>query len=163
VDVAALFREYVSLDRRRGEGGLSTRELHRWQVLKKLLSRHFSPDTPVAHRERRQSVRVPARVQVGFATEGAPVRCLLTRISRHGAFVQTEHAPEPGARFALRIHERSSRAIYVPVEVVSRGADSFSEADHTGMGLRFLEAPADVRKRIDDLYERSGVEYARAG
>jgi len=156
VDVAGRFREYVRLDRQRGEGGLSPAELHRWRVLRQVLASHFSPGTPAVTVEQRESVRVPTCVNVSFATDNALGRCVMTRISRHGVFVQTEHPLELKERFMLRIHvELPLRDIFVPVEVVSLGLGPNYAVDKQGMGLRFLETDPAVTRAIDELYERS--------
>jgi uncharacterized protein (TIGR02266 family) len=155
VDIAARFREYVRLDRKRVGEGLTPAELHRFRVLKQLLNRHFSPgDAPEI--DARRSVRVPTRVKVAFPTEGAFARCLMTNISRHGVFVQTDHPQEIESRFDLYIQiENPPREITVPVEVVSVGVGPRFAAGEQGMGLRFLEADPEVEAQLQRLYEEA--------
>ncbi|MGH7336521.1 MAG: PilZ domain-containing protein, partial [Myxococcota bacterium] len=122
VDIGARFREYVRLDKLRREGGLTPAELHRLRVLEGFLQDHFSPGKPAGVTDQRRSVRVPTRVQVSFATEGELVGSLMTNISRHGVFVQTDHPLDIKEQFLLHIHvDRPKRDISVPVEVVSLG------------------------------------------
>ena len=156
MDVAARFREYVQLDRKRAGEGLTPAELHRFGALKGYLTRHFSPGMRPSVEDTRRSVRVPTRVKVSFASEGELVRSLLTDISRHGVFVQTDHPPELKTRFDLRIHiEDPPREITVPVEVVSVGLGPRFAADRQGMGLRFLDAEPDAQRQIEALYEKA--------
>ena len=155
MDVGGRFREYVRLDRRRSDGGLTPAELHRWRVLKQFLSEHFSPDALVAI-ERRDSVRVPTCVNVSFATDRDFGSCLTTNMSRNGVFVQTEHPLELKSRFTLNIHvDDPRRDISVPVEVASVGLGPGFAADKQGMGLRFLDVEPEVAKQLEELYENS--------
>jgi uncharacterized protein (TIGR02266 family) len=156
VDVAGRFREYVQLDRRRVGEGLTPAELHRFEALKRFLGRHFSPGMPPDAEDARRSVRVPTRVKVSFSSEGELARCLMTNISRHGVFVQTEHPAELKSQFDLHIQiEDPPREIAVPVEVVSVGVGPQFAANRQGMGLRFLDADPDVEKQIRVLYEQA--------
>ena len=156
MDIGARFREYVRLDKLRREGGLTPAELHRLRVLEGFLQDHFSPGKPAGVTDQRRSVRVPTRVQVSFATEGELVGSLMTNISRHGVFVQTDHPLDIKEQFLLHIHvDRPKRDISVPVEVVSLGIGPGFSANKRGMGLRFLEADPAVMKQIEELYERS--------
>jgi uncharacterized protein (TIGR02266 family) len=155
-DVAARFREYVRLDRRRRSGGLSVEELARWRLLKRALSTHFDPDARVQTVDRRDSIRVPTRLNVHFQTDGALASCLMTNISQHGVFVQTEQPLELKSRFELHIQVMSPpRTLVAPVEVVSVGMGPCFETDKQGMGLRFLSLDPETAKAIDELYERS--------
>ena len=156
MDVAARFREYVRLDRQKREVGLTPTELRRLHALEAALQQHFDPGKPPIVAEQRRSVRVPTRVRASFATDGELVRSLMTNISRHGVFVQTDHPLDLHDRFVLHIHvDRPKRDIAVPVEVVSLGIGPRFAADKRGMGLRFLEADPAVEKEIQELYEQS--------
>ncbi len=155
VDVAARFREYVRLDRKRVGEGLTPAELHRFRVLKEDLNRRFSPGRSAA-KDTRRSVRVPTRVNVKFASDGAFAKSLMTKISRHGVFVQTEHPQELQSRFDLHIEiEHPHREITVPVEVVSVGIGPRYESKEQGMGLRFLDAAPETHQLLQELYENA--------
>jgi len=158
VDIAARFREYVRLDQQQREGGLSPAELHRWQALKSLLSLHFAPNRPKGVADTRDSVRVPTRMKVSFASDRELVGCLMTNLSRGGVFVQTERPLELHTCFTLIIHVDSPRLeLAVPVEVVSVGVGPAFARDKQGMGLRFRTMSAGLEKQIRDLYERRSV------
>ena len=156
MDVAARFREYVRLDRQRRAGSLSLEEMQRFQELRRFLSIHFAPDRPEAISELRDSVRVPTRIRVSFAGERELPQCMMTCLSRGGAFVQTDHPFELKTVFTLVIHvESPPRDIAVPVEVVSIGVGPACAREKRGMGLRFLELAPDVEKQLDELYENA--------
>jgi uncharacterized protein (TIGR02266 family) len=154
-DIASQFREYVRLDRRQRDSGLSPQELQRWRLLKRRLSQFFSPGLPAEQADRRESVRVPARIAVSFPSDGELARSLMTNLSRKGVFVHTEHVLEIGERFELRIHvSHPPHDIVVPVEVVSHNVGPNYASNEPGMGLRFLDASPQAEKQIDELYER---------
>jgi uncharacterized protein (TIGR02266 family) len=153
VDIAARFREYVRLDRKRSGEGLTPAELQRLRALKGYLNRHFSGGGDL-HVDTRRSLRVPTRVNVRFESDDAFAKSVMTNISRHGVFVQTEHPQEIKSKFDLRIQiENPPREITVPVEVVSVGIGPTFQANEQGMGLRFLEADPDVERQLRELYE----------
>jgi uncharacterized protein (TIGR02266 family) len=154
VDIAARFREYVRLDNQRREGALTPLELERWQAHKRFLSIHFAPDRPERVVDSRDSVRVPTRLKVSFASHHELVRCLVTNLSRGGVFVQTQHPLELNSRFTLNIHiEIPGRDISVPVQVVSVGTGPALARSKQGMGLRFLETSPEIEKQLRELYE----------
>jgi uncharacterized protein (TIGR02266 family) len=154
-DVASQFREYVRLDRLRRSGGLTPDQLARWKLYKRSLGKHFSPGLSDAQADQRESVRVPTRMRVSFASEGALARVLMTNLSRMGLFVQADHLLEIGTRLQLRVHVDSPpRDIEIPVEVVSHNVGPRFENAAQGMGLRFLDMSPDVEKEVSDLYER---------
>jgi uncharacterized protein (TIGR02266 family) len=156
VDVTARFREYVRLDRQRGEGGLSLEEMHRWRALKRFLSIHFAPGHPEKVDDQRASVRVPTRIKVTFAADRELAHSMMTNLSRGGVFVQTEHPLELKTVFTLVIHVDSPpRDIAVPVEVVSIGVGPGLTREKRGMGLRFLEMTAQTEKQLRELYENA--------
>ena len=153
MDVALIFREYVRLDRMREEG-LTPSELHRWTLLKRKLNKHFSPGLPDSHVDQRESVRVPARIRVSFASEGELAQSLMTNLSRRGVFVETPHPLEIGARLELRIQvESPDRVLIVPAEVVSYGIGPHLGVK-SGMGLRIGDLDAETDAQLTDLYER---------
>jgi Tfp pilus assembly protein PilZ len=154
-DIAGRFREYVRLDRLRRSGHLSPEQLVRWKLLKRRLAQHFSPGLSDEHADRRESVRLPARVLASFRNQGELARCLMTNLSRKGLFLETRHLFEIGSRFTLTIHvDDPLREIEVPVEVVSQNVGPGFQRGAQGMGLRFLDPGPEVEKEIDDFYER---------
>ena len=156
MDIATRFREYARLDRLRRESGLTLADEARFHALRRFLSIHFAPDQPEAASELRDSVRVPARINVSFSTDNELVRCLMTNVSRGGVFVQTDHPLALKTTFTLHIHvDDPKREIAVPVEVVSVGVGPNFARNKQGMGLRFLDLRPEVEKQLRELYESS--------
>lgn len=155
MDVARLFREYMTLDRRRREG-LTPRELHRWKLLKRELSQHFTPGVSEARADQRESVRIPTRLRVEFRTGDDLKQCLMTNLSRKGLFVQTAHPLDIGTRIDLRIRlRRPARELDVPAEVVSHDFGP-RLGPARGMGLRLLDLDPEQDKQLEELYEQLG-------
>lgn len=153
MDVAMLFREYARLDRMR-KTGLTPTEQHRWSQLKRLLNQHFSPGLPPSRADQRESVRVPARIKVWFASDGALAQSLMTNLSRRGVFVETDHPLEIGSELELRIHvESSQRELVVPAVVVSHGIGPKLGVKR-GMGLRLGDLDPATDAQFTELYER---------
>jgi uncharacterized protein (TIGR02266 family) len=160
--IAARFRQFLYLDRKRAAEGLAPGELRRWLKLKRILNQEFVPGTSLERADRRESVRVPARLRVSFRDLGALRSCLMTNLSRGGVFVETDSPLEIGTRLELRIHvEDSGEQIEVPVEVVSMNARPDVARPQRGMGLRFLELKPDVQAQVAALYERRLRDAAR--
>jgi uncharacterized protein (TIGR02266 family) len=154
-DIGARFREFVSLDRRRAQEGLSPAELSRWAALKRYLGRELAPGLSDERADERGSLRVPARMRVSFASLGQLGHCLMTNLSRGGLFVATDHLLAIGTRVLLRLHvEHEARTLEVPAEVVSQNVGP-AAAQQRGIGLRFLDVDPPVRKELDALYERA--------
>jgi uncharacterized protein (TIGR02266 family) len=154
LDVPALFREYVRLDRRRREDGLSAAELARWNELKRRLNATFSPPDRPEHEERRESVRVPVRLRMHFETAGQLRRCLLTNLSRGGVFVCTPSPPPIGTQLVLRIEvDEGGLEIEVAGEVVSSNVGPDLTHRQRGMGVRFVDPSPAAQAVLDRLYE----------
>jgi uncharacterized protein (TIGR02266 family) len=163
VDVAARFREYRRLEKKRAEGGLTPTELRRWIAIRHTLSRTFSPGTSEAQAAQRASLRVPTRLGASFATVGEMRRSLMTNLSHGGVFLRTEDLVELGTRLELCIHiDESGQDIRVRAEVVSHNVGPAFESDEHGMGLRFLDMDEATQKQIEELYEQSVRELAEA-
>ena len=139
----------------------SPRELERWTTLKRLLEKRFSPGLRGESTDRRASTRVPTQLAVRFGSVGELEQSLMTNLSRGGVFVATEHVPEIGTRFDLRLAiGKKGRELVVPVEVVSQNIGPRFERGRKGMGLRFLELDPETRREIDDLYEKALKDHA---
>ena len=164
-DVLQLFREFARLDRKRRRG-LSPGELRRWMLLKRKLAREFNPNVSDAQADQRTSIRVPTRLVVSFGKVGELRRSWMTNLGRGGVFVESDELLEVGSRLTLRIGvEEVGEELELPAEVVSHNVGPRFE-NRRGMGLRFLELPPDIAKRLDDLYEGTfcrEVEKRRAG
>jgi len=161
-DVAASFRAFVFLDRKQAREGLSPSELARWAALKRELSRELSGDGDEERVNQRASLRLPAKLRVSFASLGELGQALITNLSRGGVFVATDHRLEMGARYLLRLHvDRPGKDVEVQAEVVSHNLGPKGDPKR-GIGLRFADAEAAVRRELDALYERA-LEAARTG
>jgi Tfp pilus assembly protein PilZ len=124
-------------------------------MLKRQLGQHFAPGLSDQHADLRGSVRVPTRIAVSFASEGALARSLMTNLSRLGVFLETDHLLEIGASFELRIHvDDPPQDLAIPVEVVSHNLGPDYANDSSGMGQRILDADPEVSKQLGELYER---------
>ena len=161
-DVAANFRVFVFLDRKQTREGLTPSELARWTALKRELTRELSGDGDEERVNQRDSLRVPARLRVSFASLGELGQALITNLSRGGVFVATDHLLEIGTRVVLRLHvDQPGKDVEVNAEVVSLDLGPRGSPQR-GVGLRFVDAEAAVRRELDALYERA-LEAARTG
>ncbi len=162
-DLQLFFREYMHLTRKRTGEGLTPLEYQRWRSLSRQLGKHFSKGPPKGGTERRESVRVPTRLKVSFASPNAVSEAMMTNLSRGGLFINTAFPPDPGTRLELRLSiESTAETLQVPVEVVSTNVGEGFKTGELGMGVRFLPMPDEVRKKLDDLYESQGSRSARA-
>ena len=155
-NVNAQFREYVRLDRKRTDDGLTIPEMELWRGLKRVLTRAFSPLVSESQIDKRNSVRIPTRLKVSFKSEGELGESLMTNLSRYGVFIQTRRPFDIGTRFDLRIHiTEPAQEIATSVQVVSVGVGPSLSSDRQGMGCRFFDLNPDLEKQIADLYERA--------
>ena len=162
-DIHSRFRQFLHLDRKREADGLSPAELRRWIKLKRILNQQFSPGASYEQVDRRESVRVPARLALSFRDMGALHGCLMTNLSRGGLFVETDFPAEIGTRLTLRLQiEESGEKLDVPAEVVSVNARPDRATDQHGMGLRFLEMKPELAEKVSEFYERKLREAAGA-
>jgi uncharacterized protein (TIGR02266 family) len=156
-NMPAVFREYIGLDRRRASPeGISVAEYQRWVELKRILNRHFQPGVQDTHADKRESVRVPVRLHMGFETYGEIRQSLMTNLSRGGLFIATPNPLEMGAKLQLRIRiEESQLELELEAEVASLNSGPGLLTEELGMGVKFVRLSEDQMKGVDDLYERS--------
>ena len=156
-NMPAIFREYMNLERlRSGSDGFSVSEYQRWITLKKILNKHFQPSLMDADNDRRESVRVPARLRIGFETYGEIRDCLMTNLSRRGLFIATTDPLPLGTVMMLWVRiEESGQEIEVEGEVASQNSGPGLLTDDVGMGIKFVRMSEDQEKAVDNLYERS--------
>ena len=156
-NMPAAFREYMTLERARsGEQEISVAEYQRWLQLKRVLNRHFQPGVQDSHEDRRESVRVPARLRAAFQSNGEIRESLMQNISRGGLFISTTEPLPLGTKVEIRVHtEESGENIDVKAEVASHIAGPGLMNEDLGMGVRFIELNESQAKAIDELYEHS--------
>ncbi len=160
-EISRVFREFMELERRRTDPGISPEELQRWQLLKRRLAKEFHPNLADEHADQRRSVRVPTLLRVSFPDRRSLEQRLLTNISRGGVFIATG-APEPiGAtlRIAIRIEEDAANLVVDCVVVAENFSDGRS-AEVEGMALAFETPDRATRARLDALYEEKLFEAA---
>ncbi len=156
-NMPALFREYMVLERQRASSeGISASESQRWRQLKRLLNRHFQPDLPDETADQRDSVRVPARLRIGFETYGEIRECLMSNLSRGGVFIATSEPLPMGTVLTLWIRiEESDQEISLEGEVSSHNAGPGLLSEEIGMGIRFIRLSEEQEKAVENLYEHT--------
>jgi uncharacterized protein (TIGR02266 family) len=156
-EAPSLFREYVYLQRKQQQAGaLSVAEFQRFAALKRELSRNFQPGLKDEHADARESVRVPIRVKVGFASYGELCESLMTNLSRAGIFIATPTPLEIGSVLQMRIHiEEEGQDLEVEGEVVSQNVGPGMDPRERGMGVRFRNLEPEQQALIDRLHRRA--------
>lgn len=156
-NMPAIFREYMSLERQRDSPeGISVSDYQRWMQLKRTLNRHFQPGIQDSHADRRESVRVPLRLTMGFQSYGEIRETLMTNLSRGGIFVATGVPLPLGSILKLWIRiEESGQEIDVVGEVASHNSGPGLLSEELGMGIKFIRMTPEQEKAVDNLYERS--------
>lgn len=158
-----MLREYARLERKRSGAGLTPQELLRWTELKRGLARRFSPDLSDVQCDQRNSLRIPTRLKVSFRSRDAFRQSLMTNLNRGGVFVSTGAPAAIGTPITLRIRiEETGDVLEVRTEVVSQNVGPSYSSTTLGMGMRFLDMPPDVQKKLDDLYEKALNDQVRA-
>jgi uncharacterized protein (TIGR02266 family) len=156
-NMPALFREYMNLERRRDAAeGMTVREFQRWMFLKRTLNRHFQPGVQDSQVDRRDSVRVPVRLHMGFQSYGEIRETLMTNLSRGGIFIATELPLPLGSSLHVWIRiEESGQEIDIEGEVASHNSGPGLLSEELGMGVKFVRMTPEQEKAVDNLYERT--------
>ncbi len=109
---------------------------------------------PQSPQERRVNTRIPAEFKVSYIHEGDYLISRSRDISVDGMFIYTEAPPPvgdtPRLTFTLQGREFSVSARVIWVNREARGADQ-------GMGVQFIDPPADFRQAILALVRRVAV------
>jgi uncharacterized protein (TIGR02266 family) len=154
--VAGPLRDFMALNQRRRDDGLSPADMVRWSQLKDTLHRHFEPDVEEQHAQSRASVRVPLVLNVNFESRGEVHKCLMTNLSAGGLFVATESPLPIDTRFNVRIRVgKTGEEIELPGEVVSVEVNANLTKEERGMGIRFLNLDDAQREQVAELYEHA--------
>jgi Tfp pilus assembly protein PilZ len=158
-DSLAIFREYMTLERRR-ESGLSPADLRRWLELRNRLESVFGNLEPPGGRQRRATPRVPTCLEVGFENLRQLGSVLISNMSRGGIFVAMDEPPPIGTELKLRIRVASpAREIVLCGEVASLHVGPGFEVGKRGMGIRFKNLSADEQAMVDELYEKQVARH----
>ena len=161
-NLPAAFREYKRLERLRDAQGLSLEELERWTQLKRMLTEHFRPGAGHAA-DKQASLRVPIRLRVDFASQGALRECRMTNISRGGVFIATDKPLPIGTELELRVHVgEKGQAVDLRGEVASINTGAGLTRAENGMGIRFAGLSDKGAAFVRDLYGRA-MEEAEVG
>jgi uncharacterized protein (TIGR02266 family) len=116
---------------------------------------------PVAESERRDSARVVLEVEVGLETDHNFYTGLTRDISSGGLFVATHLIRPVGERVGVRFTlpgRRAPIALETEVRWVRDGRTMRTDCPD-GMGLRFLELPADARAAVAAFLEQRDSLY----
>jgi uncharacterized protein (TIGR02266 family) len=152
--VAGPLRDFMALNQRRRDDGLSPADMMRWSQLKDTLHRHFEPDVEEQGAQSRASMRVPLVLDVNFESRGEVHKCLMTNLSAGGLFVATESPLPIDTRFNLRIRVgKTGEEIELPGEVASVEVNANLTKEERGMGIRFLNLDDAQREQVAELYE----------
>jgi len=155
-DAITQFREFIRLDRKNRNEGLSSAEIERWTGLKRRFAKQFSPNLSDKRADERASVRVPTRLRVDFQSVAELRNQRMTNLSRGGLFVATTHLLDIGTRVTLSLGVGpDGERLDVPAEVASHNVGPNFRTDPQGMGLRFLEMPESTQRALETLYEIS--------
>jgi uncharacterized protein (TIGR02266 family) len=121
-----------------------------------MLNRHFQPGLQDSKSDRRGSVRVPARLRVGFDSYGEIRESLMTNLSRGGLFIATPDPLPLGASLQLRIRiEETGEILDLGGEVASLNSGPGLTTEELGMGIKFIRQSDAQEKAVDNLYEQS--------
>ncbi len=136
------FLEYLRLEKKRREEGLSTFAHRRWSSLRKNL------DPKLVHSvEPREGD--PAIFDACFKTPWQFQRACMSNISGGGLFVDTEYPAELGTMIKLRIRvEKPKFEIVLIGEVVSQNVSNEYSTSHLGMGIRFCTMDEEMCRRL---------------
>ncbi len=156
MDIGRIFREYASLEKKRAEGELSSRDLARWTACKTVLAKRLTPGLDPKIAARRGTARVPTRLGISFSSVGEIRQCLMTDLSTGGLFIQTDRPIDIGTRLdlSIRIGDRNS-IVKVQGVVATHNVGPNFTTNQRGMGLRFLDMDEATQKQVEELYEHS--------
>jgi uncharacterized protein (TIGR02266 family) len=154
-DIQCVFLEYIGLDRERDASGISGPVHERWSLLKRKLNVHFQPDLETRHADRRNSIRVPTRLELRYESSGFLGESLITNVSREGVFIATKNPLAIGAAVDLyAFFDSDGRELTFDLKgtVASHHTGSDLYGEQFGMGVRFCGLDEDQRKWVDEMY-----------
>ena len=155
------FRE---LDALRSSDGLTGEQEQQWNSLKDWLERVWAQDDSLPPSSRRDTLRVPTRLEVSFHDAHGFERAYLRNISEGGVYFASDRDLRMGDRFNLSIVvEEPPSTIELPVEVVwvNRNPSPQSGLD-PGVGVAWLELSPEQKKSIKAMVHHALQAAAEA-
>lgn len=146
-----LVREYGRLERKRTQDSVTPLEFERWAELRLLLEKSFPQGERPSGGERRQTLRLPTRMLVEYASKGELESALIRNISRGGLFIATDAAEQVGAKITLLIRVgEDGHAVELPAEVASTHVSD--RTGQQGMGCKFGQLNAEQQQLVDEMF-----------
>ena len=144
-DFLALFREFASLEKRRGGPGVTPLEFQRWNDLKRRLGRRFEQRGVGKAAKPR-----PSCLRIEFTSPREFADCQLAGLtSGDGMFINTPFAVRVGRSFLARVLIASTGGeIVLRCAVVSANVANDHTTTTMGMGVRFTQLSDDERAEL---------------
>ncbi len=121
------------------------------QELASRLSAVVEPQTDGMGPPRRESLRVSSRFEVAVKDAGHMQKLFIKNISGGGLYIETHRPPALGTKLELDLAlPNFNKVVHAIVEVAwsnPRGSNDLPP----GMGVKFVNLPADARKKIQSL------------
>ncbi len=109
----------------------------------------------MAGSERRLNKRVPGKLKISYIDEGDYLFSHTRDISADGMFIHTDNPPQVGESLDLTFSIGKLKNVSVAAKVVWINAVESSK--DSGMGVRFINPSADLKKSILDVVHRIAV------
>ena len=109
----------------------------------------------MAGSERRRNKRVSEKFKISYINEGDYLFSHTRDISADGMFIQTDNPPPVGKSLDLTFSIGKLQNVSVAAKVV--WINTFDSSEDSGMGVRFINPSADLKKSILDVVHRIAV------
>ena len=140
-----LLREYVNLNKKRVNAGITPLEYQRWLDLGQQLEKAFPGHPPLGQGGE-------TRIVIEFRDRERLKQAVMMNLRPVGLFVNTPFAPDEGTKFDLRVHVKATHEVFnSAVEVVSTNVGPEFSTAVQGMGLRFRYRNCELRAVLEEL------------
>ena len=140
-----LLREYVGLNKRRVDAGITPLEYQRWLDLGQQLEKAFPGHPPLGQRRE-------TRMVVEFFDREQLKAAVMMNVRPVGLFINTPFAPDEGTKLDLRVHVIRTREVLPSrITVISNNVGPEFSTEALGMGVRFREPNCELRTVLDAL------------
>ena len=154
-NISEVFREYMRLEKKRAGGELSGQDLERWICCKGQLGGKFQPDYEEGEADRRETIRVPTQLKVGFDRYGEASKRLISNFSRGGVFIASPNPLPIGSEFELRIRvEEGDEDLELRGKVVTHNTGADLSRSEQGMGIQFVKLSPSQENAVKAFYQR---------